>query len=67
MEEATAFDVAAALTRGAQLPESTYQAAVKAFGEAGTVSLCFDRFYCLISVLLNGFDVMVPGRDSDTD
>ena len=68
VEEATAFDVAAALTRGAQLPESTYQAAVKAFGEAGTGELMFlIGFYCLISVLLNGFDVMVPGRDSDTD
>lgn len=65
-EEAVAFDVATALTRGAQLPESTYQAAVSAFGEQGMGELLFlIGFYCLISVLLNGFDVPVPGRDSD--
>ena len=66
-DEATAFDVATALTRGAQLPESTYEASVKAFGETGTGELIFlIGFYCLISVLLNGFDVPVPKRDSDT-
>ena len=67
-DEATAFDVATALTRGAQLPESTYQATIKAFGETGTGELIFlIGFYCLISVLLNGFDVPVPKRDSDTE
>ena len=65
-DEATAFDVATALTRGAQLPESTYQAALHAFGPAGTGELIFlIGFYCMISVLLNGYDVSVPGRDSD--
>ena len=65
-DEAVAFDLASALTRGAQLPESTYQAALKAFGEAGAGELIFlIGFYCLISVVLNGFDVSVPGRDGD--
>ena len=65
-DEATAFDVATALTRGAQLPESTYQASIEAFGETGTGELIFlIGFYCLISVLLNGFDVPIPKRDSD--
>ena len=64
--EAVAFDVATALTRGAQVPESAYQAAIETFGEAETGELIFlVGFYCLISVLLNGFDVPVPGRDSD--
>ncbi len=65
-EEAVAYDVATALTRGAQLPESAYQLAVKTFGEAGVGEMVFlIGFYCLISVVLNGFDVPVPGRDSD--
>ena len=34
-DESIAFDVASVLTRGAQLPDSTYQAAVAAFGERG--------------------------------
>ncbi len=66
-DEATAFDVATALTRGAQLPESTYQATIKAFGETGTGELIVLIGFYLISVLLNGFDVSVPKRDSDTE
>ena len=63
-EEGVAFDAASALARGAQLPESTYQAALAAFGEQGTAELIYlVGFYCLISVLLNGFDVPVPGRE----
>ena len=62
-EEGVAFDVASALTRGAQLPESTYQAALAAFGEQGAAELIYlVGFYCLVSVLLNGYDVSVPGR-----
>ncbi len=65
-EEGIAFDVAMALSRGAQVPESTYQAASTAFGKDGTAELIYlVGFYCMISVLLNGFDVPVPGRDSD--
>ncbi len=63
-EEGIAFDAASALTRGAQLPESTYRAVLAAFGEQGTAELIYlVGFYCLISVLLNGYDVGVPGRD----
>ena len=62
--EAVAFAVASALTRGAQLPESAYQAAVAAFGEQGTAEMIYlIGFYCFISVLLNGYDVPVPGRE----
>lgn len=65
-EEGIAFDVAMALSRGAQLPESTYQAASTAFGKDGIAELVYlVGFYSMISVLLNGFDVPVPGRDSD--
>ena len=63
-EEAVAYDVAAALTRGGPLPESTYQVALAAFGEKGTAELIYlVGFYCLISVLLNGYDMSVPGTE----
>ena len=61
-DESIAFDVASVLTRGAQLPDSTYRAAVTAFGEQGVAEMIYlVGFYCLISVLLNGYDAAVPG------
>ncbi len=63
-EEASAYDVAAVLSRGSQLPETTYQAAVSAFGLDGMAELAYlIGCYCLVSVLLNAFDVSVPGRE----
>jgi 4-carboxymuconolactone decarboxylase len=62
-EESLAFDMATALLKGAQLPDSTYRAGVAAFTEAGTAEIIFlVGFYCLISTLLNGYDAAVPGR-----
>ena len=62
-EEAAAYDVAAALTGGKQLPESTYQRALRAFGEEQVAELVYlIGGYCLVSVLLNAYDVSVPGR-----
>ena len=63
-EEAAAFDVAATLAGGRQLPQSTYDRAVAAFGAEGTAELIYlVGGYCLIAVLLNGYDVSVPGRE----
>ena len=63
-EEEAAYDVAAALTAGKQLPESTYQRALKVFGEDQTAELIYlVGGYALISMLLNGYDVSVPGRE----
>lgn len=63
-EEGAAYDVAAVLTAGGQLPEATYQRAVSAFGEAQTAELIYlVGGYLLISVLLNAYDVSVPGRE----
>ena len=51
---------------GTQLPESTYQAALAAYGQARVAELIYlSGFDCMVSVLLNGFDVSVPRRDSD--
>lgn len=61
-EEGVAYDVAAALSAGKQLSASTYQAALDAFGEDGAGELIFlVASYATVSVLLNGFDVPVPG------
>ncbi len=63
-EEAIAFDVAAALAGGKHLPGSTYKAAVEAFGVAGVGELVhLIGCYCLVSVLLNAFDMSVPGSE----
>ena len=63
-QEAAAYDVAAALATGKQLPESTYRRAVDLFGEEQTAELVYlVGGYCLVSVLLNAFDMSVPGRE----
>ncbi len=60
-EEGIAYDVAAVLSAGGQLGDTAYKAAVAAFGEAGTAELFYlVGCYCMISVLLNGYDVPVP-------
>ncbi|MET0188187.1 MAG: hypothetical protein ABW212_04255 [Pseudonocardia sediminis] len=63
-QEAAAYDTAAALTRGGALPGATYQAALDAFGRDATAELIYlVGCYSLVSVLLNAFDVDVPGAD----
>ena len=63
-EKAAAYDVAAALAAGRQLPESTYRRAVDLFGEAQTAELIYlVGGYCLVSLLLNAYDMSVPGRE----
>ncbi len=65
-EEAAAYDAASILSKGGQLPESTYQAALKVFGEQGVAELVYlIGGYCLVSVLLNAYDISVPGREED--
>jgi 4-carboxymuconolactone decarboxylase len=60
-QEAVAFDVAFALVNGGVLPELTYRAAVKEFGEHGAAELSYlVGVYCMVSVTLNTFDVPVP-------
>lgn len=60
-EEAMAYDVASALVRGSTLPELLYRQSVLTFGEEGNAELInLVALYCLVSVILNGFDVPVP-------
>ena len=61
VEEAIAYDIAAALVDSGGLPELNYRQAVTAFGMHGAAELIFlVGFYCLVSVTLNGFDVPLP-------
>ena len=63
-EEAVAYDTAAVLAGGKQLAGSTYQAAIDAFGQDGVGELVYlVGGYCLVSVLLNAFDMSVPGSE----
>ena len=62
-DEAAAYDVASVLSAGGQLQESTYQQALKAFGEQGCAELFYlVGCYQMISTLLNAYDVSVLGR-----
>jgi len=62
--EAAAYDMAAALNRGAPLAETTYRAAMSAFGEVGVAEIVFlVGCFSMVAVTLNAFDASVPGRD----
>jgi 4-carboxymuconolactone decarboxylase len=59
--EAVAYDFAWALVNGGVLPELTYKAAVEQFGAHGAAELSYlIGVYCMVSVILNTFDVPVP-------
>ena len=63
-DEAAAYDVAIVLAGGKPLAGSTYQAAIEAFGQDGVGELVYlIGGYCLVSVLLNAFDMSVPGSE----
>jgi 4-carboxymuconolactone decarboxylase len=60
-EEGVAYDVASSLLHHGTLPELSYRAAVKTFGQHGAAELIYlVGLYCLVSVTLNGFNVPVP-------
>ena len=63
-EEQAAYDVAATLVGGRQLPESTFARAIDTFGEDQTAEMIYlVGGYLLVSLLLNAFDMSVPGRE----
>jgi len=65
-EEGIAYDMAAALNRGASLPESTYRAALATFGEQGLAEIVFlVGCFSMVAVTLNAFDASVPGREEN--
>ncbi|MCI0366016.1 MAG: carboxymuconolactone decarboxylase family protein [Phycisphaerales bacterium] len=64
-EEAIAHEVARVLAIGCILPASTYARALEVLGRDGLGELVFlIGGYGLIAMLLNAFDVPVPGADA---
>lgn len=60
-EEGIAYDVAACLSNGGQLHDTTYRAATDAFGKDGIAELVYlIGCYSMISILLNAYDVPLP-------
>lgn len=60
-QEAIAHEVAFALVRGRIIPDSTYRYAVDVLGKDAVAELFFlISGYCLIAVILNGFDIPAP-------
>lgn len=63
-QESVAHDIARTLVGGHIVPDATYRLAVKLLGEAGVAELFFlIGGYCLIAVVLNGFDIPAPGDE----
>ncbi len=61
-QESITYDIAAALVRGHVVPDVTYNLAVSLLGREGTAELYFlIGGYCLIAMILNGFDILAPG------
>lgn len=62
-EEGAAYDVASVPSGSAPVQGTTYQAASDGFGERGVGELVFlIGARCAVSILLNAYDVSVPGR-----
>lgn len=60
-QEAIAHTIAKTLVNGHIVPGSTYQYAVDVLGKDGVAELFFlISGYCLIAVILNGFDIPAP-------
>ena len=63
-EEAVAYDLAAALNRGAALADKLYEAGRDVFGDRGVAEIVFlVSCFCMVSIVLNAYDVWEP---SDT-
>ena len=63
-QEAIAHDVAFALVNGRIVPASTYDLAIQLLGKEGVGELIFlISGYCLIAMVLNGFDMPAPGNN----
>ena len=68
LEEGVAYDMAAALNRGAALPQTTYQAVLNTFGEQALAEIVFlVGCFSMVGITLNAFDASVPGREENLD
>jgi alkylhydroperoxidase family enzyme len=59
-DESAAYDMAATLNRGAPLADTTYRAALNAFGEQGLAEIVFlVGCFSMVGITLNAFDLTV--------
>jgi len=67
-QESVAFDVAYALNQGGPIAESIYQVGEATFGREGMAEIIYlvGTFH-LVAIILNGYDVSVPGREEGLD
>lgn len=64
-QETIAHDITYALVSGHIVPDSTYKHAVQLLGKDAVAELFFlISGYCLIAMLLNGFDIPAPGNNA---
>lgn len=62
-QEAVAHNIASALVRGHIVPDATYNYAIEILGKDQVAELYFlIGGYCLLAVILNGFDVPAPEK-----
>lgn len=62
--EDIAHIITSALVSGHIIPDSTYKLAVNLLGQDGVAELFFlIGGYCLIAIILNGFDMPAPGKN----
>jgi len=67
-QENVAHDIARTLVSGHIIPDATYRLAVKLLGETGVAELFFlIGGYCLIAMVLNGFDIPAPDDEESSD
>ena len=60
--EAIAYDVTSELYRTQRLTDASYAKAAQHFGDSGVFELiALVGYYSLVSLLLNGFDIPLPG------
>lgn len=63
-EENIAHVIACSLVSGHIIPDATYKQAVDLLGQDGVAELFFlIAGYCLIAIILNGFDIPAPDRN----
>jgi hypothetical protein len=61
-------DVAYALNQGDPIPESTYRAGEVTSGREGVTEVIYlGGALHLIAIILNGYDVSIPGHEEDFD
>ncbi len=64
-DEAAIYDLAFALVKGGVIPDLLYNRALKTLGHKNLAELIYTiGHYCLVSILLNTYDIPVPDQET---